>query len=574
MERTSTHAMFRLRCSQRNTEGLDRSYPVKLVVFDFDETLTLVTFMVSEEDEPNVQEYWTRANFESPWVPGSRLAKLRRMLSDLAEGADGRRRTLAILTANRSGVAGVLAILKVAKLAQYFSAIWALPWRVGKPSGAYQVGGEWKCFEPPKEQVRDHKADVLCHVAKHPAAWFPQLNEVGAETHKDLCELKLEGIVLVDDQRANFQSDSGAQVLRYCKVMRYDARYRSFGLMKNMGGIGAHNDLDYQTLKIFVEDPRLYRETLQVQCFERHFEGQDERHPVSLVVFDFDETLTLGTFMPSDPAFTAHTDWIPSRSGAQTWNEDTLLEYNFESPYVEGNRVAKLRDFLAGLAEHRTLAILTRNESGVIAVLNLLRIAKLAEYFSAIWTIPWRHTTPTGAYQEGGQWRCFDPPVLNVQDHKADVLLNVVQNPAAWFPQLTGDEAGRLRGNLLHMQPHSLVLIDDERANFSNWDTHAEVLRYCKVARYDDVYRECGPLNQMGGIGAHSDEDYENLARFIEQPWEFPCGRCPAISESEVPAELPMEKLLSVPRSFVSEELCRSPRRRHSSSACGTGFFT
>ena len=25
-----------------------------------------------------------------------------------------------------------------------------------------------------------------------------------------------------------------------------------------------------------------------------------------------------------------------------------------------------------------------------------------------------------------------------------------------------------------------------------------------KVARYDDVYRSCGPLNQLGGIGAHS----------------------------------------------------------------------
>ena len=25
-----------------------------------------------------------------------------------------------------------------------------------------------------------------------------------------------------------------------------------------------------------------------------------------------------------------------------------------------------------------------------------------------------------------------------------------------------------------------------------------------KVARYDEVYRSCGPLNQLGGIGAHS----------------------------------------------------------------------
>ena len=35
--------------------------------------------------------------------------------------------------------------------------------------------------------------------------------------------LKMEGVVLVDDQRANFQSPSGTQVLRFCKVARYDS---------------------------------------------------------------------------------------------------------------------------------------------------------------------------------------------------------------------------------------------------------------------------------------------------------------------------------------------------------------
>lgn len=70
----------------------------------------------------------------------------------------------------------------------------------------------------------------------------------------------------------------------------------------------------------------------------------------------------------------------------------------------------------------------------------------------------------------------------------------------------------RLRG----LRPEELLLVDDERENVEG------AMRYCKVARYDEVYRNCGPLNQplarpsraarvgvrwaprLGGLGAHS----------------------------------------------------------------------
>ena len=45
----------------------------------------------------------------------------------------------------------------------------------------------------------------------------------------------------------------------------------------------------------------------------------------------------------------------------------------------------------------------------------------------------------------------------------------------------------RLRG----LQPEELLLVDDERENVEG------AMRYCKVARYDEVYRNCGPLNQL-----------------------------------------------------------------------------
>ena len=126
--------------------------------------------------------------------------------------------------------------------------------------------------------------------------------------------------------------------------------------------------------------------------------------------------------MPEDPSFFKEVGWLPAKAERLDWSAEDLIEYNFQTPWVEGDRVVKLQALLASLAkgpkgEHdRTLAILTKNERGVVAVLNLLKIANIANYFSAIWTIPFRDAIPNGAYQEDGMWKCFDPPVEHVSD--------------------------------------------------------------------------------------------------------------------------------------------------------------
>lgn len=259
MERASLRATFRLRCAERVAPGevskdvfdafrwclpgavfawrglirrfllsLSRQFeveevPVKLVVFDFDETLTLATFMTgnceyADEEEKDIARV---INFESPWVEGSRLMKLQSMLASIKDGSDGRRRTLTVLTNNGKGVQAVINMLKIAGLDAYFSAVWTMPWRQYMPNGAYKdSSGQWKLFDPPSDKVRNHKADVLSHVTRNPEAWFPQIGEAG---FNDLATLCMGNIVLVDDQRANFQSQFGASVLRYCKVARYDA---------------------------------------------------------------------------------------------------------------------------------------------------------------------------------------------------------------------------------------------------------------------------------------------------------------------------------------------------------------
>lgn len=565
--RTSGRSMLRLRCTQRKSaSGPMVDTPVKLVVFDLDETLTLVTFMTHDgRYQTNETDMAIKINFQTPWVDGDRRLKLKRMLSEIALGKDGQRRTLAILTknGNASGVRGVLNLLKLADLAEHFSAIWIMPWRKGTSNGAYKdEHGCWKLFDPPLEKAaRNHKADVLKLVAKDTSLWFPQLDQCALE-FSHLQKLTLENIVLVDDERSNFHSDSGAFLLRYCKVARYDADYYSLGFTKNMGGIGAHDDADYETLKRFVEDPWMCTETLEILCLERCFDGSEARNPVSLVVLDFDETLTLATFMPNDEDCSEKIGWTPSNSTRQEWSEADLVKYNFESPFVAGSRVAKLQALCRDLAQResggsRTLAILTKNQHGVIAVLNLLMMAGLAEYFAAIWTVPQKQPLtqhrragplPSGAYQtETGQWVCFEAPLDDVHTHhKADVIQHVVANPSSWFPQLSQPAPKRdfapegemspggfrtvKRGlddssikELLSLQLEGVVLVDDERANFRSCSSsEAKVLRYCKVQRYDEEYRDCGKLTQMGGIGAHSDADYPRLKDFVENPWNYP----------------------------------------------------
>jgi len=260
--------------------------------------------------------------------------------------------------------------------------------------------------------------------------------------------------------------------------------------------------------------------------------------------------------------------WLPEHG--DEWREADLISYNFESPWVEGSRVEKLRKLLAEIAKERQPAILTRNENGVIAVINLLRIAGLASHFSAVWNMPLRekagdYLRESGAYQQNEHWKCFQPPIDKMHNHKADVLHHVAEHPEEWFPQLASPSREQ-HLELLQLRPEGIVLIDDERANFrSSYASQGEpamVLRYCKVARYDDTYRDCGPLNQMGGIGAHSDEDYEALKTFLREPWEHPYEPRPTGQNlGGSPGE---EGELGLQRSNVSEELLKAPRKRSS----------
>lgn len=127
-----------------------------------------------------------------------------------------------------------------------------------------------------------------------------------------------EDILLVDDVRTNFQcGGSTKKVYRCCKVARsllqshslffsffkgYDApSFRDMGFVRDMGGIGAHNEEDYQTLVEFANRPWAFNVECQAHCVERPFDSADAKPPVKLLIFDFDGALTLYTFMPEDP---------------------------------------------------------------------------------------------------------------------------------------------------------------------------------------------------------------------------------------------------------------------------------
>jgi len=267
--------------------------------------------------------------------------------------------------------------------------------------------------------------------------------------------------------------------------------------------------------------------------------------------------------MPDDEQFKTKVDWQPKggkNDSVGTWRELDLLKYNFESPWVKGRRIHKLRQLLADLInvpagqEKRTLVILSASEHGPIAILNLLKVGHLAQFFTAVWTYPWLEDVPNGVYQEGGQWKVFNPPICVVPNHKGDILKDIAENPKAWLPQLNRDMAAKRKG-LLSMTAESMVLVDDKQATASwieDQDGQEGLLRTCKVTHYDESYRDCGMLYDMGGIGAHSEADYDLLYRFVKEPWEFRLEAQakplpPATGAQEV-AELMMTKVPTMNR--------------------------
>lgn len=65
---------------------------------------------------------------------------------------------------------------------------------------------------------------------------------------------------------------------------------------------------------------------------------------MKLIIFDFDETITLATFMPSEARF-EDLDWQPGELQSD-WTVEELLSYNFESPFHAGSRLKELKSML------------------------------------------------------------------------------------------------------------------------------------------------------------------------------------------------------------------------------------
>lgn len=566
-----------VRCLERSFEGQDSKPPVKLVVFDCDETLTLSTFMPKDHGFGarigwnEWGDYIAGVNFDSPFAEGSRLERLKDMLQDLLVGDGGQQRALAVLTRNERGPVACLNLLMMAKLAQYLSVIWALPYRYGQPAGVYRVGTEWRLFSPPVNNTFDHKADVLRCVAQNPSEWFPQLAE-GVDVAKALeflFGLRDEEIVLVDDVRTNFQSpySKESKLLRYCKVARYDGHHPQMGFVPDMGGIGAMSVSDYATLTNFVNKPWTFKAAFAAEFMEASSDDPPERLPVELVVFEFDETLSLCTFVVEEVGFATEIGYSCSTEAVKAHS----VEYNFESPYVSGSRLEKLKRTLGQLAEEHTLAILTENSVGAVAVLNLLLNVDMACFFDAIWAPSADPDFPTAVYRSGAHWNKFVVPVGKIESraHRAEMLHRIADEPSEWFPNLAEGHKGNLAALKESSGVFGIVAVDDERTNFhSSYHGNQSVPRYCRVARYDDEYRDAGFIVHMGGLGAKTDQDYQGLLDFVEKPWRF------RVADAEVSPDrlmaaasfrsesLPLEEGMPLERRQTEETVDKTPIRR------------
>eukprot|EP00929_Paragymnodinium_shiwhaense_P054168 TRINITY_DN27142_c0_g1_i2.p1 TRINITY_DN27142_c0_g1~~TRINITY_DN27142_c0_g1_i2.p1 ORF type:complete len:253 (+),score=35.40 TRINITY_DN27142_c0_g1_i2:753-1511(+) len=173
--------------------------------------------------------------------------------------------------------------------------------------------------------------------------------------------------------------------------------------------------------------------------------------------------------------------------------------------------------------EGRTLAILSENAAGAVAVLNLLMMAGLDHFFAAIWTPACDAGVSAGVYREGGTWRKFEAARDKLESKSARAVLvhRITSEPEAWFPQLESGAEPNL-AHLANLKPEDIIAVDDERTNFVLSEDDGEgVPRYCRVARYDDEFRDQGFTMHLGGIGAKSERDYEILSLFIEKPWRF-----------------------------------------------------
>lgn len=245
-----------LRCEDRSTTQDET--PVKLVVFDFDETLTLASFFprnarFERRTNPKQMQRCVKLSFED--ADGQRIRRLDEMLSALATGPHGKPRALAVLTKNTKGIRPVLALLQAAGLDGHFQALWCVPSsRAASEQGACRAAdGAWQLFSP-EATAGSGKADVIHSVVEQPENWFPLCSDDAR-----FRELRLDHVVLVDDCPENFvSSHTGRQVLRRCEVARYQVECPELGTM-TWGGIGARSQADYDVLRSFIDTPWLFR---------------------------------------------------------------------------------------------------------------------------------------------------------------------------------------------------------------------------------------------------------------------------------------------------------------------------
>mmetsp|Transcript_44308 Transcript_44308/g.128116 ORF Transcript_44308/g.128116 Transcript_44308/m.128116 type:complete len:388 (+) Transcript_44308:135-1298(+) len=230
-------------CHDRHPERLT---PPRLILFDFDETLTIQTWQPTDDRFRTVighaldDELAARVADVTFGHSSGRLARLRRMLEELARGGAVGQPVLAVLTKSDSGAVGVLNTLRLAGLSRYFSAIWRVN-RLGADA-VYRVDSgsgidEWQ--KMPLDQVMrfDSKGETVRKIAKEPAAWFPQ-----RRISTQLQGFAAEEVVLVDDDPGNIEGFT-----RYCMVPRFD---EADGHMK--GGIGRLRSTDFKTVLEFV----------------------------------------------------------------------------------------------------------------------------------------------------------------------------------------------------------------------------------------------------------------------------------------------------------------------------------
>lgn len=582
--RAGVSGSLSLRCAERQPST---RLPVRIVVFDMDETLSMATHVAKQPcgDEALDHARLVDVNFSSPWVP-ERLEKLRLALECISKGLPGGEevteacedplpKTLAVLSRRWSGPESILKLLRLAKLDVYFSCIWTMASSESASNGLYRTGLEWKAFPVPFGQVADHKADVLHHICQVPRSYFPQLAlqdwSDGVDNVFGMSGISPEQVVLVDSRRETLTSDvTGAEVVRSALVARYDAPLLGGGgaRLRDAGGLGAQCAGDFDALCAFCRTPWEFPECPKLTCWQSNVGVSPPLDQLSLVVFNFDETLTLTTFLPSDKEAFRNIGWKPR--GGPDWTEDEIVQYNFESPFIKGSRVEKLKAMFSAIAQmkdckqQRVLAVVVKNsrsqnEGGSLASLNLLKLAGLDQYFSAIWGLPNHDETslrahtltskylerrrggtddhladPNGIFRDSvtGEWKVFQTP-LDVPKgglrplalpEKGPVLRHIAAHPKEWFPQLKdrGLSSVSMKA-LLKLKPENICLVDNERRAFrGSSGSLDDVLRCAFVASYDASYRDCGKLLELGGIGAHSDEDYEMLSRFVEKPWEFP----------------------------------------------------